>query len=98
MYTTTSPSFSAHAQPDDQPHHPPGRNSHQCAAASSHPQQVADPGSSLSVRPDHKMNGHTGFLVTARLMNGPSLDRKRRPAPGAYGEDYHGPGGVSETE
>jgi len=36
----------------------------------------------LSVRPDHKMNGHTGFLVAARLMSGPSLDRKRRPAPG----------------
>ena len=52
----------------------------------------------LSVRPDHKMNGHTGFLVAARLMNGPSLDRKRRPAPGAYGEDYHGPRGVSEPE
>ena len=52
----------------------------------------------LSVRPDHKMNGHTGFLVAARLMNGPSLDRKRRPAPGAYGEDYHGPGGVHETQ
>ncbi len=52
----------------------------------------------LSVRPDHKMNGHTGFLVAARLMNGPSLDRKRRPAPGAYGEDYHGPGGTNESE
>jgi len=52
----------------------------------------------LSVRPDHKMNGHTGFLVAARLMNGPSLDRKRRPAPGAYGEDYHGPGGIYEVE
>lgn len=52
----------------------------------------------LSVRPDHKMNGHTGFLVAARLMIGPSLDRKRRPAPGAYGEDYHGPGGVHETQ
>ncbi len=52
----------------------------------------------LSVRPDHKMNGHTGFLVAARLMNGPSLDRKRRPAPGAYGEDYHGPGGITQSE
>ncbi len=47
----------------------------------------------LSVRPDHKMNGHTGFLIATRLMNGPSLERKRRPAPGAYGVDYHGPGG-----
>lgn len=52
----------------------------------------------LSVRPDHKMNGHTGFLVAARLMNGPALDRKRRPAPGAYGEDYHGPGGVNNPD
>jgi tRNA (adenine57-N1/adenine58-N1)-methyltransferase len=52
----------------------------------------------LSVRPDHKMNGHTGFLVSARLMNGPSLDRKRRPAPGAYGVDYHGPGGENKFE
>jgi len=52
----------------------------------------------LSVRPDHKMNGHTGFLVAARLMSGPSLDRKRRPAPGAYGEDYHGPGGVHNSK
>lgn len=52
----------------------------------------------LSVRPDHKMNGHTGFLVVTRLMNGPALDRKRRPAPGAYGEDYHGPGGINQGE
>ena len=52
----------------------------------------------LSVRPDHKMNGHTGFLVATRLMNGPTLDRKRRPAPGAYGVDYHGPGGENSFE
>ena len=52
----------------------------------------------LSVRPDHKMNGHTGFLVATRLMNGPALDRKRRPAPGAYGVDYHGPGGENSYE
>lgn len=47
----------------------------------------------LSVRPNHTMNGHTGFLVTARMMgNGHSgLKRKRRPAPGAYGEDYSPP-------
>ena len=48
----------------------------------------------LSVRPDHRMNGHTGFLVSARrLAPGAVLPaRRRRPAPGAYGEDYTGPG------
>ncbi|MDD2859018.1 MAG: tRNA (adenine-N1)-methyltransferase [Candidatus Nanopelagicales bacterium] len=48
----------------------------------------------LSVRPDHRMNGHTGFLVsTRRLAPGAVLPpRRRRPAPGAYGEDYSGPG------
>ncbi len=48
----------------------------------------------LAVRPDHRMNGHTGFLVTARrLATGASLPpRRRRPAPGAYGVDYTGPG------
>ncbi|CAB5042769.1 unannotated protein [freshwater metagenome] len=48
----------------------------------------------LSVRPDHRMNGHTGFLVsTRRLAPGAQLPpRRRRPAPGAYGEDYTGPG------
>lgn len=53
----------------------------------------------LAVRPDHRMNGHTGFLVTARrLAPGAVLPaRRRRPAPGAYGEDYTGPGsGVVE--
>jgi tRNA (adenine57-N1/adenine58-N1)-methyltransferase catalytic subunit len=47
----------------------------------------------LAVRPGHKMVGHTGFLVTARRMApGESAPaRKRRPAPGAYGVDYHGP-------
>ncbi|HEX2176305.1 MAG TPA: tRNA (adenine-N1)-methyltransferase [Nocardioidaceae bacterium] len=47
----------------------------------------------LAVRPDHKMNGHTGFLVTARRM-APGVRapvRRRRPAPGAYGSDYFGP-------
>ena len=47
----------------------------------------------LAVRPRHDMVGHTGFLVTARRLapgvNAPP--RKRRPAPGAYGEDYTGP-------
>lgn len=47
----------------------------------------------LSVRPDHRMNGHTAFLVTARRMapGQHTLERTRRPAPGAYGEDYSGP-------
>ncbi|RNL65771.1 tRNA (adenine-N1)-methyltransferase [Nocardioides marmoriginsengisoli] len=47
----------------------------------------------LAIRPSHKMNGHTGFLVTARRMAPGNLAprKKRRPAPGAYGEDYSGP-------
>jgi tRNA (adenine57-N1/adenine58-N1)-methyltransferase len=47
----------------------------------------------LAVRPDHKMIGHTAFLVTARKMafGQRSLEKSRRPAPGAYGPDYHGP-------
>ena len=55
----------------------------------------------LAVRPDHRMVGHTGFLVTGRrLAPGVTLPRRRRrPAPGAYGEDYTGPrpaGGKSD--
>jgi tRNA (adenine57-N1/adenine58-N1)-methyltransferase len=47
----------------------------------------------LAVRPQHKMNGHTGFLVTARrLAPGVRAPRRtRRPSPGAYGPDYLGP-------
>jgi tRNA (adenine57-N1/adenine58-N1)-methyltransferase catalytic subunit len=47
----------------------------------------------LAIRPGHKMNGHTGFLVTARRMAPGNLApaKKRRPAPGAYGVDYQGP-------
>jgi tRNA (adenine57-N1/adenine58-N1)-methyltransferase len=44
----------------------------------------------LAVRPDHRMIGHTGFLLTARRMADgvePPL-RHRRPAKGAYGEDF----------
>lgn len=54
----------------------------------------------LSVRPDHHMNGHTGFLVTARrLAPGAVLPpKRRRPAPGAYGEDYTGPGSAPAVE
>jgi tRNA (adenine57-N1/adenine58-N1)-methyltransferase len=40
----------------------------------------------LAVRPDHRMVGHTGFLVTARrLASGVSAPaRRRRPAKGAH--------------
>ncbi|GAA1572758.1 tRNA (adenine-N1)-methyltransferase [Kribbella sancticallisti] len=47
----------------------------------------------LAVRPGHRMQGHTAFLVTARRM-APGVQaprKKRRPAPGAYGDDYAGP-------
>jgi tRNA (adenine57-N1/adenine58-N1)-methyltransferase len=42
----------------------------------------------LAVRPQHRMVGHTGFLVTARRM-APDVTappRRRRPAKGAYSE------------
>jgi tRNA (adenine57-N1/adenine58-N1)-methyltransferase catalytic subunit len=47
----------------------------------------------LAVRPGHAMVGHTGFLImTRRLAPGFTAPvRKRRPAPGAYGENYTGP-------
>jgi tRNA (adenine57-N1/adenine58-N1)-methyltransferase len=47
----------------------------------------------LAVRPAHSMNGHTGFLVTARRMapGARPPQKRRRPAPGAYGADYTGP-------
>jgi tRNA (adenine57-N1/adenine58-N1)-methyltransferase catalytic subunit len=43
----------------------------------------------LAVRPEHRMIGHTGFLVTARRMaDGVTAPpRRRRPAKGAHGED-----------
>src|SRR3954447_9372340 len=42
----------------------------------------------LAVRPEHRMVGHTGFLVTTRrLADGvPPPLRRRRPSKGAYGE------------
>ncbi len=47
----------------------------------------------LAVRPDHRMIGHTGFLLTTRrLADGVEPPaRKRRPAPGAYpaSDDRH---------
>ncbi len=50
----------------------------------------------LSVRPEHRMVGHTGFLLTTRrLADGEvPFTRRRKPAPGAYGEDWTPP----ETE
>ena len=47
----------------------------------------------LAVRPRHDMVGHTGFVITARRL-APGFTapfRKRRPARGAYGDDYRGP-------
>ena len=43
----------------------------------------------LAVRPDHRMVGHTGFLLTTRRM-APGVDaplRTRRPAKGSYPVD-----------
>lgn len=47
----------------------------------------------LAIRPGHGTSGHTGFLaITRRLAAGQKAPmRKRRPSPGAYGPDYHGP-------
>lgn len=53
----------------------------------------------LAVRPDHRMSGHTGFLVTSRRL-APGVQaplRRRRPAPGAYGEDWQSPSARSDT-
>lgn len=44
----------------------------------------------LAVRPDHRMIGHTGFLVTARRL-APGVQpfvKRTKPAKGAYGDDY----------
>ncbi len=48
----------------------------------------------LAVRPEHRMIGHTGFLVSARrLAEGTVLPPRRlRPSKGAYGPDYTPPG------
>lgn len=44
----------------------------------------------LSVRPEHRMHGHTGFLISARTLAPETAAPrvKKRPAPGAYGPDY----------
>ncbi|WP_084102685.1 tRNA (adenine-N1)-methyltransferase [Demequina sp. NBRC 110051] len=52
----------------------------------------------LAVRPDHRMIGHTGFLLTTRRM-APGVAaplRKRRPAKGAYGEEDWSPEDLGE--
>ena len=51
----------------------------------------------LAVRPDHRMIGHTGFLVTARRL-APGVKtplRRRRPAKGAYPTDDAAAGPVT---
>ena len=47
----------------------------------------------LAVRPQHRMVGHTGFLVTARRMAPDVLPplRRRRPAKGAYATETGDP-------
>jgi tRNA (adenine57-N1/adenine58-N1)-methyltransferase len=47
----------------------------------------------LAVRPEHRMHGHTGFLVTTRRLAPATVApvRRRRPSKGAYGEDYTPP-------
>jgi tRNA (adenine57-N1/adenine58-N1)-methyltransferase len=55
----------------------------------------------LAVRPEHRMIGHTGFLVTARrLADGVTPPpRRRRPAKGAHGEEEApAPGGGQGNE
>ena len=53
----------------------------------------------LAVRPQHRMHGHTGFLITTRRLapdTAPPL-RKRRPSKGAYGEDAASSRDAAET-
>jgi hypothetical protein len=48
----------------------------------------------LAVRPDHRMVGHTGFLIYSAAPWHPGSPRpakRTRPAKGAYGPDYDGP-------
>jgi len=47
----------------------------------------------LAIRPGHAGRGHTGFIIHARrLADGVEAPlKRRRPAPGAYGDDYDGP-------
>lgn len=52
----------------------------------------------LAVRPEHRMHGHTGFLLTARrLADGVRAPRRsRRPAPGSHDETPFA--GLSDAE
>ncbi|MEP6463091.1 MAG: tRNA (adenine-N1)-methyltransferase [Frankiaceae bacterium] len=52
----------------------------------------------LAVRPDHRMIGHTGFLITSRrLADGvPPPPRRRRPAKGAHDQPTTGDGETHE--
>ncbi len=52
----------------------------------------------LAVRPDHRMVGHTGFLVTARrLADGVTAPpRRRRPAKGAHPDETGVPGRIQK--
>jgi tRNA (adenine57-N1/adenine58-N1)-methyltransferase catalytic subunit len=54
----------------------------------------------LAVRPEHRMVGHTGFLVTARrLADGVTPPpRRRRPAKGAHEQDGAGPDAATRAE
>jgi tRNA (adenine57-N1/adenine58-N1)-methyltransferase len=47
----------------------------------------------LAVRPEHRIVGHTGFLVRSRRMAPGQVAprRRRRPAKGAYGPDWENP-------
>jgi tRNA (adenine57-N1/adenine58-N1)-methyltransferase len=54
----------------------------------------------LAVRPQHRMVGHTGFLLTTRRM-APGVTpplRRRRPTSGAYATDAADLAGVEATE
>ncbi len=47
----------------------------------------------LAVRPEHRMHGHTGFLITTRRL-APDTSRplrRSRPSKGAYAQDYSPP-------
>nr|WP_052104829.1 tRNA (adenine-N1)-methyltransferase [Cellulomonas bogoriensis] len=52
----------------------------------------------LAVRPEHRMIGHTGFLLTTRRMADgvPAPERRRRPAKGAYPEHEWTPDDLGE--
>jgi tRNA (adenine57-N1/adenine58-N1)-methyltransferase catalytic subunit len=54
----------------------------------------------LAVRPEHRMVGHTGFLITARRL-APGVvppPRRRRPAKGAQGDETEGSSRYADRE